>query len=231
MNRWGYVFRYGLIGGGWCAFAYSAYAQALRSVLPLDAMLLLPSFVFPAGLAMLYFVNLWIALTVRERAGILDPHATVVIRVSPLIIGVRLLLYAAWALSSAWALHYPVAIDGPFATPTFAWVCLGIGVWGLVGTFSMPRVVLEISPAGIGHAQIRPNLIPWTDVADITQKRWLFSRLVFVKFQPEADYRIARMFWQWRKIPRLMFSPLTFGVDPDTLARAFELRRALYVLD
>lgn len=231
MNRGRYILGFGLMAAVWCMLTYFSYQKALHSILPLDDTLLLPSFVFPAGLAFLYLAHIWLALTVKPRAELLDPQATVVIRAKPVMIGVRFLLYVAWSLSAAWAMAHPAGLDGPYANPTYMWILLAIGVWGLVSTFSVPRIALEISPMGIRHTQIKPALIPWSDVTEIKLKRWLLSQFVLVIFRPETDYHLARMLWQWRKIPRLTMSPFGFGVDADTLLRALQLRRDLHILD
>jgi hypothetical protein len=228
MKRRGYVVRYLLSTAFWvCAFNLN-YPMAGRSILSISDSLWLPNFVVPGAFALMSLAFLWVALTIEPNRALFDTRATLAVRI-PLVVWVaRIVSSLAVIASGVVLLIGPARPELNYSGPGAGLTCIVIGASSLAFVVERRRWI-ELSQAGIDHPQVRPRLVAWQDVVEIKSRRWLFSKLVQVKFREGAGYRLAPRPWRWREERQFTIFPLFFGVDADILANALSMRRDTHV--
>ena len=112
--------------------------------------------------------------------------------------------------------------------PALGFFALGVGTFGLVTALFNPRQQMTLTPQSLSHSRLRPAEVTWEDLADVTEKKFLFASMVTLVLRDSREFRPSSLLTRWRRVDKFTFNPYNFGVDPDVLRRGIEVRRNVF---
>jgi len=185
--------------------------------------------VLMSTLSLVSLGQLWKLLAAPRQDRILDPQATIVVEESRVVRGFRSLALAIVLGAGVWGLvtDDPIlaSVDG---RPGVSLLLIGLGTYGLLRLLLNPRQRLVLTPQSLSYSQVRPAVIAWDDLAEVRAKTFLTRTTLTLQLRDRREFRPASLLARWRRVEKVSFNPLTFGVDPKVLEKGIELRRNVF---
>ena len=173
--------------------------------------------------------RIWKLLTAPGAERILDPHRTLAVEESLVVRSCRAVAFSLIIVAGVWAF----SIDGaPLAAiairPLAGVLFIAVGVFGMARLVFNPRQRLVLTPQSLTYSQLRPAVIGWEDVTDVQLKSYFTTKVISLRLRGSHEFRPASLLARWRRVEKIVFFPITFGVEPDVLKRGIELRREVF---
>jgi hypothetical protein len=180
-------------------------------------------------LALITLGQIWKLLTAPSPSRLLDPYATLTIEESLIVRvlrGLSLVLMIAAGAWGLWTKTSPTASTN--ISPFMNWFFVGIGLYGSCYFVFYPRQRMTFTPENLVHSQVRPSVIAWEEVADVRAKTMLMSTTLTLLLRESREFRPASLLSRWQRVDKLVLNPLIFGIEPDDLRQAIDLRRNVF---
>jgi hypothetical protein len=211
----------------WSWLAYFNTSNALASGQTLIDSLTSLSAISPVALVPLTLIQIWKYLSAERKENIVNPHFVWIARQS----------LAARVIATAMCLAF-VAIgllqlvgssaSGWAGSSTISMLFIAVGCYGGFYSLFSPRIRIGLSPQGFEYSLMRPSQISWHDVVDVRLRTLFTSSWIEVVLKDTTEFRSAALFARWRRVSKLSLMPAVFGVDPDTLKKAIDIRRNVF---
>ena len=215
----------------WSWGGYFNVSTALSSGTPFPYALLSLSALGPIAMVPLSLAQLWKLLTAERKETILDPAFIFAARQSLIARGVAILMCALLFVAGVWGLSGHVAPSGLSDSPLMSVLFIAIGAYGVVLSLFSPRIRMRLSPDGLEYNLMRPAMVPWHDITDVKLHSLFVGSWIVLTLKNTAEFRSAKPLARWRGVTRLSISPLMFGIDPEVLKQAIDVRRNVFTFD